>query len=151
MSLRVFKISFYKSTIELESIYDYFSDLDKEKLENLDTESYFDYEDDGNYKVLLIANTVDIDKYLKVMQNNNLKVDCLDISDNILKFKYNLELDLKYLINSENELKFDFFIFDLNIWILENLEIDIVLDRISEVGIDNLSKIEKEFLENYKI
>lgn len=33
---------------------------------------------------------------------------------------------------------------------MENLDIDIVLDRISEVGIDNLSQIEKDFLKNYK-
>jgi len=150
--LKVFKIKFYKSTGELEDLYDYFSELDKEKLNELDTESYFDYDDlDGNYRLLLIASSIDLDKYIKIIRDNNLKVDYLDISNDILKFKYNLESDLFYLISDENEIKFDFFIHDLNNWILENLDIDDVLDRISEIGIDNLGKIEKEFLENYKI
>lgn len=35
---------------------------------------------------------------------------------------------------------------DLDHWILENLEIDIVLDRITEVGIENLTDVEKKFL-----
>jgi len=148
----VFKIKFYKSTGELEDLYDYFSELDKEKLNELDTESYFDYDDlDGNYILLLISSSIDLDKYIKIIRDNNLKVDYLDISNDILKFKYNLESDLFYLISDENEIKFDFFIHDLNNWMLENLDIDDVLDRISEIGIDNLGKIEKEFLENYKI
>jgi aromatic ring-opening dioxygenase LigB subunit len=150
--LKVFKINFYKSTGELEDLYDYFSELDKEKLNDLDTESYFDYDDlDGNYTLLIIASHIEVDKYIKIIRDNNLKVDYLDISNDILKSKYDLESDLFYLINEENEIKFDFFIHDLNNWILENLDIDYVLDRISEVGINNLSKIEKEFLENYKI
>jgi hypothetical protein len=150
--LKVFKINFYKSTDELEDLYDYFSELDKEKLNELDTESYFDYDDlSGNYTLLIIASHIEVDKYVKIIRDNTLKVDYLDISDDILKSKYDLEYDLTLLINEENEIKFDFFIHDLNNWILENLDIDNVLDRISEVGIDNLSKIEKEFLENYKI
>jgi len=34
---------------------------------------------------------------------------------------------------------------------LNNLDIDMVLDRISEVGIDFLKSVEKEFLKNYQI
>jgi hypothetical protein len=150
--LKVFKINFYKSTVELEDLYDYFSELDKEKLDDLNAYSYFDYDDlNGNYTLFLIASIINVDKYIKIIRDNNIKVDFLDISDNVLKSKCNLEFDLKNLINEENEIKYDFFIDELNYWLLENLDIDNVLDRISEVGIDNLSKIEKEFLENYKI
>jgi hypothetical protein len=48
-----------------------------------------------------------------------------------------------------NSIKWSFFIDDLNEWIINNLDIDIVLDRISEVGIDSLTEIEKEFLKTY--
>ena len=34
-------------------------------------------------------------------------------------------------------------------WIYDNLEIDIVLDRITEVGMDSLKDVEKNFLKNY--
>ena len=39
---------------------------------------------------------------------------------------------------------------DLDEWIYDNLDIDIVLDRISDVGMESLKKVEKEFLKNYK-
>jgi hypothetical protein len=35
-------------------------------------------------------------------------------------------------------------------WILENLDIDMVLDRISQIGINSLTKTEKEFLDKYQ-
>ena len=38
---------------------------------------------------------------------------------------------------------------DLESWIYDNLEIDIVLDRITEVGMDSLKDVEKNFLKNY--
>jgi hypothetical protein len=34
--------------------------------------------------------------------------------------------------------------------IADNLNIDIVLDKISETGMDSLNELEKEFLKNYK-
>ena len=37
-----------------------------------------------------------------------------------------------------------FFVDDLNDWIYNNLDIDTILDRINLVGIDSLTKIEKE-------
>jgi hypothetical protein len=151
MLLRVFKLIFDKSSSQLLEIYEDFSEVDKEKLDNLETESYFDYTDKkGNYKVILITTFDSIDKYLKILGDYNINVKISDISENILKYKYDLEKELKYLINNENELKFEFFIDDLNDWILKNLEIDIILDRISEVGINNLTKLEKDFLENYE-
>ena len=53
------------------------------------------------------------------------------------------------MLSTTNSLKYSFFIDDLNDWISINLDIDTVLDRISEVGIDNLSLVEKKFLKNY--
>jgi hypothetical protein len=40
---------------------------------------------------------------------------------------------------------------DLKDWIYKNLDIDGVLDRITEVGLNNLSSIEKEFLKNFHL
>ena len=38
---------------------------------------------------------------------------------------------------------------DLDTWIYNNLEINIVLDRINEVGMESLKDVEKKFLKNY--
>lgn len=151
MYLNVYKITFNKTSQELEDLYDNFSILDQEKLVELSTESYFDYDGfKGNYTVFFISSPVDVEKYIEVLENNYIKTKCLNITDDLLNLKYNLEIDLKHLVDKDNELKFEFFIDDLNNWLLENLDIDVILDKISEVGIQNIGEIEKKFLENYK-
>jgi len=54
-------------------------------------------------------------------------------------------------LDEKNLFKYDFFLEDINSWIYNNLEIDIVLDRITDVGIDSLKQIEKDFLKHYSI
>ena len=51
-------------------------------------------------------------------------------------------------VESINSTKYSFFVDDLDDWIYNNLDIDTILDRISQVGLDSLTKIEKEFLNN---
>ena len=152
MYLNVYKITFNKTSQELEDLYDDLSIIDQEKLLELSTESYFDYDGiEGNYTVFFISSPIDIEKYIEVLESNYIKTKCLNITNDLLNLKYNLEIDLKHLVDKDNELKFEFFIDDLNDWLLENLDIDVILDKISEVGIENIGKIEKKFLENYKL
>ena len=42
------------------------------------------------------------------------------------------------------------FLDDIDDWIYHNLEIDIVLDRITEVGINSLKEVERNYLKSYK-
>jgi len=51
-------------------------------------------------------------------------------------------------VEAINSTKYLFFVDDLDDWIYNNLDIDTILDRISQVGLDSLTKIEKEFLNN---
>lgn len=68
-----------------------------------------------------------------------------------------ISTSLKGEINIECELEyngvFDYYFFTkcLDEWIYQNLDIDIILDKISFTGIESLTKIEKEFLKKYKI
>ena len=65
------------------------------------------------------------------------------------------EIDLEYLLKDKylqtSLIKFNTFIESINYWILDNTDIDIVLDRISQVGMNNLKEVEKDYLKNYKI
>jgi hypothetical protein len=150
MILHVYKIKFEKTLSELEDSYECLPNIDKEKLYDLDAEGYFDYEDhNSSYIAFIITNPSFMKRYLSVLDDNLIKNKYLDISNDILYSKYDLESELKEIIE-EGNLMFEFFIDDLNKWILDNLNIDNILDRISEVGIDNLKDIEKKFLENYK-
>jgi len=149
MKSGVYKIVFTKSAFELNDDYEYLSDMDKERIYDLDADSFFDYED-GCYNCFVITTPIEIEKYKDILKSNFIENECIDVSNDILRFKIDLAKELKDNISGLNSVKWGFFMDDLNDWILDNLDIDIVLDRISEVGINSLSGIEKDFLKNYK-
>jgi hypothetical protein len=153
MNINVYRIDFSKSSFELNEDYELLSESEQEKISSLETESFFDYEDDnGNYICYLICNAIEIKKYSDVLSNNLIGHTITDLSDDIIKFRLLLDEELKQLLNTINSIKYSFFIDDLNDWIIEHLDIDIVLDRINELGdIDKLSNIEKEFLKNFQL
>ena len=150
MSLHVYKLKFSKSSYELNDDYERLSDIEKEKISNMEADSFFDIDEDDKYTFYIIVNPIELKAYLSVLNENLIHYDIDDISDDILKGDLDLELDIKN-INPLNSLKYSFFMDDLDDWIYENLDIDTVLDRISSVGIKSLRKIEKEFLNNYNI
>jgi hypothetical protein len=138
---------------DLNEDYDRLSEHEKERISDLDCESFFDYEDHSDkYVCYMISKSTEIEKYSKILVKNLIMHELIDLSDGILKFKIDLEQELKPLLGTINSIKYSFFIDDLNEWILQNLDIDKVLDRISELGdIKKLSDIEKEFLKNYQL
>jgi len=81
----------------------------------------------------LITTHIEIDKYISILNNNLIKYELKD----------------KYLPTSQ--IKFNIFMEGINYWTMENIDIDTILDRISEVGMKNLKEVEKDFLKNYKI
>jgi hypothetical protein len=146
----VYKIKYSKSSLELNEDYQYLSDFEKEAMAELNAISFFDYDDDlQKYTCYIITTPLEIKKYSKILSNNLILHDFYDLSEDILLSKIDIEKEVKDKINSFNFLKYDFFIEDIDEWLLENLNIDIVLDRINEVVIDSLKDIEKEFLKHY--
>jgi hypothetical protein len=152
MNNSVYKIEFSKSSFELNEEYDMLSETEKEWISQMDADSFFDYDSQfGYYTCFLIAKPTDIKKYLDIMSNNFIENSCENLSKKILKNEIDLSEELNHIVNSFNSIKWSFFIEDLDEWILNNLDIDMVLDRISEVGIDSLKPVEKEFLKNYQL
>lgn len=153
MNVRVFRIKFDESSFDLNSEYDKLSEHEKEKISDLDCESFFDYEDySDKYICYLICKPDEIKKYSDILFKNLILHSVVDLSDEILKFEINLEHELRPLLSTVNSIKYSFFIDDINDWIFENLDIDSILDRISELGsVDKLTSIEKEFLKNFQL
>lgn len=146
---KVYKIKFDKSSFELNDDYERLSDYEKDAISELNAESFFDYEDElDNYVCYIIATPIELDRYIKILKNNLIEHDYKDLSKSVLRNEINLEY-LEDKLDSQNYFKYDFFMDDLNSWIYDNLEIDIVLDRITEVGINSLKDVEKNFLKNY--
>ena len=148
----VYRVEFSKSSVDLIDEYERLSEHEKEWISQLDAESFFDYDtQNDNYICFVITTPIEIKKYLEILTNNLIENKCEDLSKQILSSKINLYEDLKSIITPLNSIKWSFFIEDLDEWILSNLDIDIVLDRISEVGMASLNKTEKQFLKNYHL
>jgi hypothetical protein len=139
----IFKIKFTKSSFDLNEDYDRLSDIDKEKIASMEADSFFDYEEDGVYTFFTIAEPIEVKRYLGVLSENLVRYELTDLKGN---FDMNLEVGPK--VDPIDSVKFSFFIDDLDDWIYNNLDIDTILDRISQVGLDSLTKVEKEFLNN---
>ena len=135
----VYKVKYSKSSLELNNDYENLSDFEKESLSELDALSFFDFEEDQKYTCYIITTRLDLKKYIKILLNILI----------ILSGKLDIENETRNKIDNFNFLKYEFFIDHINDWIYENLEIDIVLDRINEVGMDSLKDIEKLFLKQY--
>lgn len=151
MMKRVYKVRYSKSSLELNEDYDNLSDFEKEQISELDAEGFFDYEDNSIYCCYVISTPVEVVKYSKILTNNLIAHEYLDLSQEILNNKIDIELELEDKLDEKNLFKYDFFLDDLEHWIYNNLEIDIVLDRITDVGINSLRQVEKDFLKHYSI
>ena len=153
MNSHVYKLKFQDSLFDLNEDYNRLSDHEKEIVSDLDCESFFDYDDfNDRYVCYIISKPTEVNRYSKILIKNLIIHDVIDLSEDILKFRINLEEELRPLLSSSNSIKYSFFIDDINDWIIENLDIDVVLDRISELGnMDNLTNVEKEFLKNFQL
>lgn len=150
MNNRVYKIKFENSSNQLNDEYERFSEQEKQKIFDLDCESFFDYHDHSdNYICFIICQPSELKKYSEILISNLITHQVIDLTHDILNFNIDLETELKPLLSTINSIKYSFFIDDINLWTVQNLDMDIILDRILELGIDNLTPIEKEFLKNY--
>jgi hypothetical protein len=149
---KIFKVYFTKDSYSLNEEYDRLSDYEKEIISTILPDYYFEFNNiNGGYTLYLIISPNDLDKYLKILENNLINYSVVDISDDILN-GLDLQNKLKKYINIINNIRWSKFQKVIDSWIFSNLDIDLILDRINKVGsVKNLSKIEKKFLENYKV
>ncbi len=147
----IYKIKFFKSAEKLTNHYNNLSESERENISGLNAESFFDYENKNqNYTCYIIVDSLELERYTNILTNNSIEHKCVNLSDDFINGKIDIKKDIENKINETNYYKYDFFVDDIDNWVLENLNIDIILDRISEIGIDSLKEIEKEFLKNYK-
>lgn len=145
MNSHVYKLKFDNSSSILNEMYERFSEHEKQNVANLDCDSFFDYhEHNDKYVCYIIGSPIEVKKYSQILQNNLITHQMIDLSKDIIKFEVDLESELKPLLSTVNSIKYSFFVDDLNEWIFSNLHIDLILDRILEVGIENLSVVEKK-------
>lgn len=148
----IFKIKFGKNSDLLNDDYERLAEYERDKISSIEVESFFDYDDeDDKYNFILITTHIEIENYISILKNNLIKFELKNLSQRVLKNEVDLEHLLKDKYLPTSQIKFDIFIEGINYWILENTDIDIILDRISQVGMSKLKEVEKEYLKNYKI
>ena len=143
-NLSVYKISFKKFL----STYSVISDLDLERIANLDIESSFDYEKGELYYCYVLTAEIEIKKYRKILEGNLITFDCEDISSQLIKNEYDI-LGIRSFLTENDYFIYEIFLDDLNKWIYNKLDIDIILDIISSKGISSLRDVDKKFLKEH--
>jgi len=98
----------------------------------------------------LITSPQEMKEYENILSSNLIPYICENMSSYVLENKIDLELILDEFVDPTNYSEYDVFVNLLNKWILNNLNLDSILDRISDNGIQTIRPIDKEFLKNIK-
>lgn len=147
---RVYKIQFIRSSYELNEDYESMPEHDKDAIAGMLPSGYFEYNDQkGRYSLLIILTPKDVERYSEILDDNLIAHSVIEISEDVLK-GIDLRAALGSSVNPLNRGRWAEFTKKLDEWALSAMDIDMVLDRINEVGMPNLSKIEKRFLNTYK-
>jgi hypothetical protein len=149
----IYKLKFEKSSFDLDKDYESIPDHHKEKISKIRPVAFFDFNDkiEDRYTLYMILSQVEINEYITILKENGIGHRISDISDEILRGEVEIDEHLMQNSNRFSKTKVLKFIDKKNEWIYDNLDIDTVLDRISDVGMESLRHIEKKFLENYHI
>ena len=108
----VYKIKFTKSPFDLNEDYDRLSDIDKEKIADMNADSFFDYEEDGVYTFFTIAEPIEVKRYLGVLSENLVRFELTDLSKDVLKGNFNIDSEIGSKVEPLDSMKFSFFVDD---------------------------------------
>ena len=148
----IYQIKFTKSSFDLDKDYERLSEHEKVEIASMIPESFFDFNDNESiYRLYLIFSPIQIERYSKILDNNLIDHVVSNLSESILENKICFDAEIKPFVNALNRFKWNSFKVKVDDWIYENLDIDLVLDRIGQCGgMDNLRPVEKKFLRNFQ-
>lgn len=146
---RVYHLEFARDIETVVWEYSHLSETDRTNLSTIQFSVTYDYIDEyQNYNFVIITDPEQMNKYVKILQNNFILHFHRDISNSLLKDTIDFSRLEKVIDRSTNSL-FIKFQNKINEWILKHQDLDNVLDMINEKGINKLRDIDKKFLEDY--
>lgn len=149
--LNIYRIEFEKSSYDLDKDYESLSEHEKESISSMVPDSFFDFNDnEGKYSLYLIFSPIDMEKYSKILNSNLIYHEVTDVSEGILNNDIMLDIEMKPFVNPLNRFRWNSYRAKVDEWIYDNLDMDLVLDRIGRCGMENLRPVEKKFLRNYQ-
>lgn len=129
--------------------YQNLSGTDRIQITNLSFECSIDFEDRfSNYNMIIIAGSVQVKTLTNILENNYINHFCKDITDDLIKNRTSIT-DIVRIEGVENKETYNIFKEKSERWMLRNLDLDIVLDLISERGMNKLREVDIKFLKNY--
>lgn len=147
----IYQIKFTKSSFDLDKDYERLSEHEKVEIASMIPESFFDFNDNETiYRLYLIFSPIQIERYSKILDNNLIDHTISNLSESILENKICFDSELRPFVNALNRFKWNTFKVKVDDWVYENLDMDLVLDRIGQCGMDGLRPVEKKFLRNYQ-
>lgn len=146
---RVYHLEFARDIETVVWEYTNLPETDRINLSSIQFEMTFDYIDENkNYNFVIITDSAQMSKYVKILQDNMILHFNRDISKFLLKDNVNFDKIEGFLDNATTSL-FNKFKNKMNEWILQNQDLDNVLDMINEKGLNKIREIDKKFLEDY--
>jgi|GEM_PF-6439267 len=146
MKTYLYILSLNLNLMHLNSAFDMLTDLEKQKISSMNIITSFHYTTPDKSVNFLLISKNEMEEYKKILNNNLIPYICEDISNNILENQIDIESKIGEF-SDINNIDFQNFMNTLNNWMLENLDLDSILDRINEHGISTLRQIDKKFLE----
>lgn len=148
---QVYQIKFTKTSYDLDKDYERLSEHEKVDISSMTPDSFFDFNNnDGHYTLYLIFSPLEVERYSKILQNNLIEHSISNLSDGVLCNDFSIETNLRPFVNALNRFRWNSYKDKLDEWIYNNLDMDLVLDRIGQCGMDNLRPVEKKFLRNFQ-
>jgi hypothetical protein len=148
---QIYQIKFTKSSYELDKDYERLSEHEKVDIAAMTPESFFDFNNnEGQYILYLIFSPLDIEKYSRILNNNLIEHLVSNLSNEVLSNEFSVEASLKPFVNALNRFRWNSYKDKLDEWVYDNLDMDLVLDRIGQCGMENLRPVEKKFLRNFQ-
>jgi hypothetical protein len=146
---KIYHINFSRTIDLVVWEYTIMNETERTNLTQLQFETSFDYEDNlGFYNMIVISDSNEMSKYIKILENNMIFHHHRDISNTILKNQYDVERIRERVKPSLMKI-YESFMQKIDNWVIDNTDLDTVLDLINENGIENLRDADKKFLENY--
>ncbi len=148
MNIGLYKLSFNIEIPYLNEVYELLTDLEKERLYSFNIQSSFYYNTNNQYIGFLLIPHNEMKEYEFILNNNLIPYLCESYSDLVINNEINLELDLEKYTDFYNYIDYENFIYEINLWLLKNLNLDSILDRINSFGIESLRPVDMEYLKS---
>ena len=145
---RIWRFDFNVSTTSLNKTYDLITKEDRDCLSATEVSSSFDVELRNKCQSYLISTKETIHVYKDMFFKYGIKCKLIDVTDDILSGKLDIERDLVEFLGTGKSLNVAYFLDAVEKLICENLNMDDILDKISKLGIESLTRMEKKFMDD---